>query len=246
MLAFPLVIGVGGALAAGTSPVLLAAVAALPGLCVLAVISGMAREILLRSSEGESDAPGLPSAGQLLAGALRFGADLVTVTTLCAAPAALALAAGAPAAATLALAAVGGLLAPLMFALRQVRGDWRPCSPTFFAGALRRAGRGYPVVALAVALAFAPAATVAALTYDRPLWIQIACAGPLLVLPLFAAARLLGTWLERHHAGRSAASPTDVAVALPAAVPPGRAPSRSKRGARRPATQRRRALTRSR
>ena len=246
MLAFPLVIGVGGALAAGTSPVLLAAVAALPGLCVLAVISGMAREILLRSSEGESDAPGLPSAGQLLAGALRFGADLVTVTTLCAAPAALALAADAPAAATLALAAVGGLLAPLMFALRQVRGDWRPCSPTFFAGALRRAGRGYPVVALAVALAFAPAATVAALTYDRPLWIQIACAGPLLVLPLFAAARLLGTWLERHHAGRSAASPTDVAVALPAAVAPGRAPSRPKPGARRPATQRRRALTRSR
>jgi len=63
MLAFPLVIGVGGALAAGTSPVLLAAVAALPGLCVLAVISGWHVRSCCAAAKARATRPAFPAPG---------------------------------------------------------------------------------------------------------------------------------------------------------------------------------------
>ncbi|MCA8949966.1 MAG: hypothetical protein KDE27_10720, partial [Planctomycetes bacterium] len=50
MLAFPVVIGLGGFLTAGTSTIALAAISALPGLCVCAIIFAMGRRILLESS----------------------------------------------------------------------------------------------------------------------------------------------------------------------------------------------------
>jgi len=199
MLAFPLVFGIGGLVAAGHSPLLLAAVATLPTLCVLAVVAGMAREVLLRSSQGGGDPPGLPGAGPLLAGALRSAAAVSAAASICLGPAALLFAFRGPPGLTLAAATVGALTAPLMAALLQVRGDWRPCSPVFVARALSRAGRGYPLVAAAVTVAFAPVVGALWLVADRPVWMQIACAGPLLVLPLFAAARLLGTWLDSHR-----------------------------------------------
>lgn len=257
MLAFPLVVIVGGVLSAGTSPLLLAGVAALPGLCVLAVVAGMAHEILIRGSEGEGDAPGLPGPGQLLAGALRFVTDLGAVASLCLGPAALALVVGAPAWLSLPASAIGALTAPLMFALRQVRGDWRSCSPGFVWRALRRAGRGYPIVAYAASLAFAPAAGVSLLISDQPIWIQIACAGPLLVLPLFATARLLGTWLDSHR--KSLGPLLETGDSVTTAPPPRRSttarPSHQQRAPRRavprastlaPSAPRRRHLSKSR
>ena len=60
MLAFPLVVGLGGFLTAGGSPLLLAAIAALPGLTVLVIVAAMGHEILRSSSSGESDVPNLP------------------------------------------------------------------------------------------------------------------------------------------------------------------------------------------
>ncbi|MGC6488652.1 MAG: hypothetical protein ACON4Z_13475 [Planctomycetota bacterium] len=243
MLAFPLVIGVAGLFAGDAPPLLLAGVAALPGLCVLAVVAGMAREVLLLGCEGEGDAPGLPDPGQLIAGALRFTTDLGVVGALCLGPAAAALALGAPGGVAAATVALGALVGPLTFALRQVRGDWRPCSPGFVASALRRAGPGYPLVALAVTLAFAPALGVLALASDRPVWIQIACVGPLLVLPLFASARLLGTWLDSHRA--TLGGLLEVPAAPPTTATQARAP-RDAGDLRRAAAPRRRALSRSR
>ncbi|MFN3243458.1 MAG: hypothetical protein ACE37K_18285 [Planctomycetota bacterium] len=199
MLAFPLVVGVGGFLTAGGSLLLLAAIAALPGLSVLSVVAAMGRQILLRSSEGEGDVPELPVVGRLLRDARSFAFDATLVVGGYFALPAVMLAAGAPWYSALPSLMIGAVFAPLTFALRQVRGDMRAFSPVFLLRAVRRAGRGYPVVALAATLAFAPAFAVAFAVLDRPVWVQIAVVGPLMVLPVFATARLLGSWLDTNR-----------------------------------------------
>ena len=156
MLAFPLVVGVGGFLTTGGSLLLLAAIAALPGLSVLTVVAAMGRQILLRSSEGEGDVPELPVFGRLLKDARSFSFDATLVAGIYFAPPAILVVAGAPWHAALPSLAIGVLLAPLTFALRQVRGDMRALSPVFLLRAMRRSGRRYPMDALASTLAFAP------------------------------------------------------------------------------------------
>ena len=182
MLAFPLVIGVGGFLTAGGSLLLLAAIAALPGLCVLCVVAGMAREILLKSSEGDGDVPELPGFGRLGRSAFGFGLDLAVVIALFGGPLPAMVALDAPTYAVLGYALMATLLAPMAFTLRQLRGDLRAFSPILLLRALCRAGRGYPLVAVAVVLAFAPAVALSLSIHDRPVWVQIAVIGPLVVL----------------------------------------------------------------
>jgi hypothetical protein len=199
MLAFPLVVGLGGFLTAGGSPLLLAAIAALPGLTVLVIVAAMGHEILRSSSSGEGDVPNLPEFPRLVRVARDFLADAVLVFVVFFGGPLSLLIAGAPWSATLPSIALGVFFAPLTFALRQIRRDMRTFSPVFLMRAARRCGGGYVLIALAVMLAFTPAALVASAVITHAIWVQIAVVGPLCVLPTFAATRLLGTWLDTHR-----------------------------------------------
>ena len=199
MLSFPLVVGLGGFLTAGGSPLLLAAIAALPGLSVLIVVAAMGHEILRNSSAGESDVPNLPEFPKLIRSSRDFLLDAVLVfAAFFGGPIALSLA-GAPTATILPALTLGAFFAPLTFALRQIRRDMRTFSPVFLIRAIRRCGRGYALIAAAITLAFTPAALVATALINYPIWVQIAILGPLCVLPTFATTRLLGTWLDSHR-----------------------------------------------
>jgi hypothetical protein len=199
MLAFPLVVGLGGVLTAGGSPLLLAAIAALPGLSVLIVVAAMGHEILRNSSAGQSDVPSLPEFPKLIRSSRNFLLDAALVfAAFFAGPTVLSLA-GTPTVAMLPGLALGAFFAPLTFALRQIRGDMRTFSPVFLMRAVRRCGRGYAMIAAAITVAFMPAALVATAVIDYPVWMQIAIVGPICVLPTFATARLLGTWLDSHR-----------------------------------------------
>ncbi|HEX5053657.1 MAG TPA: hypothetical protein VFZ65_17895 [Planctomycetota bacterium] len=195
-LAFPLVIGVGGFLTAGGSLLLLAAIAALPGLCVLAIVGAMGRQILIASSEGMSDVPAVPDFGVLVADGRRFLLDAGLVLGTLVAPPAAALALGAPIATALPCLVVGGFFAPLAWALRQVRGDFGALSPVTMLRGFQRCGTGYIGIVGLAWLLFAPAALVTWAVFGRPIWVQLAAVGPLCVVPIFLLSRLLGTWLD--------------------------------------------------
>ena len=198
-LAFPMVVGVGGFLTAGGSPLLLAAIAALPGLSVLAVVAAMGRQILLTSSDGVVDVPNLPEFSKLVRDARRFGCDALMVAALFFGPAVLLTALGAPLVIGGAAFFTGALLAPMAFALRQIRGDMRSLSPSILLRAVQRSGAGYIAIALIATASFAPAAVLGWATWGRPVWVQIALIGPLCVLPAFAASRLLGSWIDTRR-----------------------------------------------
>ena len=199
MLAFPVLVGVGGFLTAGGSLLLLAAIAALPGISVLAVVAAMGRRILLSSASGEGDVPVLPEFAQLLRDARRFGADALLITaTFFSLPIALFFA-SAPLPVVVSTWCVGAFFAPLGFALRQIRGDMRALAPPTLLRAAHRCGKGYIVISMVATLAFAPAGLVAMTTVGSPIWVQIALVGPLCVLPVFAASRLVGSWIDTRR-----------------------------------------------
>lgn len=198
-LAFPLVVGVGGFLTAGGSLLLLAAIAALPGLCVLGVVGAMGRQILLASAEGSGDVPPIPAFAHLVADARRFLADQGLVIGALLGPGLLAAALGAPLSTTLPGLLIGAFFAPMAWALRQVRGDLGSLSPVTLVRAVARGGLGYAGLAGVTCGLFAPAALVTWGVFGRPVWVLIAVVGPLCVLPVFVASRLLGTWLDEKR-----------------------------------------------
>lgn len=195
-LAFPLVIGLGGLLTGGESPWLVGALQSLPGLAVFAIVGAMARRILRDSAAGEADVPRLGTLGALTHDACRCAADTGLVVGALLGPGLLAAAAGAPWTTTLPSLGIGAYFLPLALGLRQVRGDLAALSPVTLLRGTMRTGLAYPALALLQLLMFLPAATATWLVQGRPLWVQIAALGPLYVLPLFLAARLLGTWLD--------------------------------------------------
>jgi hypothetical protein len=265
-LAFPLVVGVGGFLNAGGSWLLLAAIAALPGLVVLAIVGAMGREVLLTSAEGH-DIQGLPGFQQLVLDARRFLTDVGLVFGTLIGPSLLAMACGLPLLSALPGLAIGAFFAPMAWTLRLLRGDYAALSPVVLMRGISRTIRSYAgLSAVAVGL-FLPAAAVAWVVFGRPVWVQIAVIGPLSVLPVFVASRLLGTWVDsqRHRLGtllhaevqpaakpKTAAQPAKPAVAAattkvaakvaPKAVAPAAAAVRpaatSQRPTRRPAAAR--------
>ena len=200
MLAFPLFVGLSGILTTAGSPLLLTAIAALPGISVLVVIAAMGHEILHSSSDGDGDVPELPTVYLLIVEARNFllDAGLVFIAFF-GVPTILGIA-DASFITILPTIAIGLLFAPLAFALRQIRRDLRTLSPTFLMRAIRRCGRGYGWIALVTALAFTPAGFVATAVINYPIHVQIAIVGPLCVMPTFAITRLLGTWLDTHRA----------------------------------------------
>lgn len=195
-LAFPVVIGLGGMLTGGDSPWLLGTLQSLPGLAVFAVVGAMARRILRDSAAGESEVPRLGALGNLAGDALRGAADTALVLGSLLGPGLLAIAAKAPWSTTLPSLAIGAYFVPLALGLRQVRGDLAALSPVTLMRGAMRTGLAYAALAVVHLALFLPAATAIWLVAGRPLWVQIAALGPLVVLPVFVSARLLGTWLD--------------------------------------------------
>lgn len=198
-LAFPLVVGVGGFLTAGGSWLLLAAIAAVPGISVLAVVGAMGRQVLLASAEGNGDVPPIPRLADLVQDARRFLFDTALVTAALLGPSLLAMACGAPWTAVVPGLLIGAFFAPMAWALRHLRADLGALSPVTLMRAVARTAGSYPALAIVNMLLFAPIALVAFVVFGRPIWVQIAVIGPLCVLPVFVASRLLGTWLECHR-----------------------------------------------
>jgi len=195
-LAFPIVVGVGGFLTAGGSPLLLAAIAALPGLCVLAVVGAMGRRILVSSSQGDADVPPLGELGPLLGDARRFLCDAGLVLGSLLGPSIIALALDAPLTSSLPGLIVGLFFAPLAWGLRQVRRDLGALSPVTLLRGVARCGLGYVGLVILCVTLFLPAGLTIWAVFGRAVWVQIAAIGPLCVLPLFVVSRLLGTWLD--------------------------------------------------
>jgi hypothetical protein len=231
-LAFPGVIGVGGFLTAGGSWVLLAAMAALPGLCVLATVGAIGRQVLVTSAEGQ-EVQGLPGFHQLVRDARRFLADAGLVIGSLLGPSLLALGLGVPLLTALPGLLIGAFFAPMAWVLRQLRGDYGALSPVLLVRAISRTIRGYPALAAVTVGLFLPAAMVTYAVFGRPVWVQIAIIGPLCVLPVFVASRLLGTWVDaqRHRLGnllhleaKARAAPSPVAAPAVAEAPAGRKP----------------------
>ncbi|MCB9884202.1 MAG: DUF4013 domain-containing protein [Planctomycetes bacterium] len=202
-LSFPLLVGLGGFLTAGGSFLLLAGIAALPGLLVLSLVGAMGRRILRSSFEGSNDVPAIGDLGRLFDDAQRFVVDAAVVLGSFIAPPVLALLLGAPLSTSLPGLVVGGLFAPMAWALRNLRGDFQSLSPVLLMRAVARQPVQYLALAMVCWGLFGPAALTTWLVLDRPIWVQIAMVGPLTVLPFFVASRLLGTWFEtrRRHFG---------------------------------------------
>jgi len=198
-LAFPLVVGVGGFLTAGGSWLLLAAIAALPGLGVLAVVGAMGRHVLLASAEGEGDVPPIPPFAELWGSARRFALDSVLVLGALLGPSLVAAAFSAPWTTVVPGLLVGAFFAPMAWSLRHLRGDFGALSPVTLTRAVARTAGSYPGLAVVTMLLFVPAGLVTWMVFGRPVWVQIAMIGPLCVLPMFVASRLLGTWLETNR-----------------------------------------------
>jgi hypothetical protein len=198
MLAFPIIVGLGGFLTAGGSLWLFAGLATLPGLCVLGVVGAMGRQIFLQSAEGDEEIPAIPAPSVMLQAAKRHLGDVLIVLGVLIAPSLTLLWFEAPLVSSLPGLAIGMYLTPIALILRQVRGDIGSLSPVAL---IRGIGccRGYSKVTAAFWLAFAPAAGAFWFSLGHAIWLQIAIVGPLAVLPTFATARLLGTFTESHR-----------------------------------------------
>lgn len=199
-LAFPLVVGVGGFLTAGGSPLLLTAIAALPGLCVVSLVGAMGRQVLLASAEGNGDVPPVPGFSELIAAAKTFLFDATLVLGSLILPSVLAMRFGAPATTALPGLMIGAFFVPMAWALRHLHGDLDALSPVTLVRAIARCGTSYIGIAAMFGALFLPAAGVAWLASGRAaVWVQIAIIGPLCVVPLFLGSRLLGTWLDQKR-----------------------------------------------
>lgn len=220
-LAFPLVVGVGGFLTAGGSPLLLTAIAALPGLCVVSLVGAMGRQILLASAEGNGDVPPVPGFQDLTAAAKTFLFDATLVVGSLILPSVLALRFGAPVTTALPGLLIGAFFTPMAWALRHLHGNLDALSPVTLVRAIARCGTSYIGIAAAFGVLFLPAAGVAWLASGRAIWVQIAIIGPLCVVPLFLGSRLLGTWLDQKRVAiggpRRRSNPTTAATGSPVA-----------------------------
>jgi hypothetical protein len=198
MLAFPLVVGVGGFLTAGGSLWLFAGLAAIPGLCVLGTVGAMGRTIFLEAADGSGEIPPIPAPAAMVGLARRHLGDTLLVLGALVAPSLTLVWFEAPLVSSLPGLVLGMFLTPIALILRMTRGDLGALSPVAL---IRGIGccRGYTRIAGAYWLAFAPAAVAFWLTLGHAIWLQIAIIGPLAVLPTFATMRLLGTFTEVHR-----------------------------------------------
>lgn len=199
MLAFPLVVGLGGFLTAGGSPFLLPAIAALPGLCVLGMVGALGRRVLVDAARGEEMPPSLPELGQLTRQATRWLSDTGLIVLAMLGPSVLMFALSAPWISAVPGLVLGGFFLPMALALRQVRDDWRALSLRFLLTAIGRTCSRYVGIVAAFWAMFLPAAVLIVGTTGMKVWLQIAAIGPFMVLPVFTTARMLGTFLDAQR-----------------------------------------------
>lgn len=198
-LAFPVIVGLGGFLTAGSSMLVLAAMAALPGLCVLGIVGALGRRILVSSSRGEEEVPALPGLAGLSHAAMRFLGDASLEVVTLVVPSVVLLWLQAPLTTCLPTMLLGALLLPMAHALRQVRDDFRAYAPGVLLRAIGRTLIPYLGISCAFWAMFLPAAVVAYATLGNPIWLQLSVVGPLTVLPIFVTSRMLGTFLDVHR-----------------------------------------------
>lgn len=198
MLAFPIVVGIGGFMTADGSPWLFAGLAALPGLCVLGIVGAMGRHTFMLAAEGAEAVPPIPAPTEMLKSARRHLTDSLLVLGVLIAPSLTLLWFDVPLTSSLPGLFAGMFLTPIALILRQSRGDLGAFSPIAMLRGIWRS-RGYTKITCAFWLAFAPAAIAFWSSLGHAVWLQIAIVGPLAVLPTFATARLLGTFTEVHR-----------------------------------------------
>jgi hypothetical protein len=198
-LAFPVIVGLGGFLTAGSSMLVLAAMAALPGMCVLGIVGALGRRILVSSSRGEEEVPALPGLADLTHAAVRFLGDATFEIVALIGPPLLWFYFDGPITTCLPALLFGALLLPMAHALRQVRDDFRAYSPAVLLPAIGSTLIPYLGIALAFWAMFLPAAVTAYATMGNPIWLQLSVVGPLTVLPIFVTSRFLGTFLDVHR-----------------------------------------------
>lgn len=198
MLAFPIIVGLGGFLTAGGSPWLFAALAAVPGICVLGVTGAMGRQIFIEAAAGQSTLSPMPSASEIVNLAKRYLVDFTLVFVILVAPSLMAIYFGMPLVSSLPCLLLGMFVFPSALILRQLRGDFRAIAPVPVMRAIF-ACHGYAGFAGTYWLAFAPAGFAMWASLGHATWLQISVVGPLAVLPTFATARLLGTFTNLHR-----------------------------------------------
>jgi hypothetical protein len=198
MLSFPVITGLGGFLTAGDSPWLFAAIAALPGLCVIAVVAALARRIFMDAAHAQGEMAPMPRTAEVWELSKQHVLDHLLVYGTLVAPSLVAIGFGMPLVSSLPCLALSMFLLPATLILRMLRGDLRALSPVPVIRAIFTC-RGYAGFAAAYWLAFLPAALALWAAFGHALWLQISVTGPLAVLPMFATARLLGTFADHHR-----------------------------------------------
>lgn len=198
-ISFPLLLGLGGFVENSHPTPLLPVLAAVPVLGLLGMVGALGRRILVDAASGDFTPPHLPGCCDLIRDSLRFLVDIVLVAVACfALPVGLALGGvAAPGWGLLLCATV--LLAPMVHLLRQLRGDTGSLNPALALRAIRIDPSRYLGIAAACLALAAPAVATAWLARSAPLWLQAAFVGPFVVVPLFAASRMLGTFADSIH-----------------------------------------------
>ncbi|GAB4136682.1 MAG: hypothetical protein Fur0037_01380 [Planctomycetota bacterium] len=209
MLLFPLVIGVGGFLTSGGSPLLLPAIAAVPGICVLGTVGALGRRILVDGAGGREEPPSLPDLSTLAREAARFYTDGAILGTVLLGPSGAMFLLGVPWVSILPVLVLGSFLLPMALALREVREDWKVLSLRLVLTAIGRTASRYVGIAVAFWVMILPAVAAFLATPGTQLWLRTAAVGPFLVLPVFTTARMLGTFLDaqRIALGRTLGEP---------------------------------------
>lgn len=195
-LTFPLVVGLGGFLTAGHSFFLFPLIAALPALCVVGIVGALSRGIMVDSAHGVHDVPRIPGSAVLVRQSARFLLDGLVLVGALAGPAIAMHCLGLALSTTLLAAALAALLLPMALLMRQITDDWRALSPNHLFRAIGRLRGDYLGRAAVCAGLFLPAALAAIATAGSLLYLQVSVVGPLLVAPLFVAARLLGRMVD--------------------------------------------------
>lgn len=198
-LTFPLVVGLGGFLTAGSHFFLLPAIALLPGLSVLGIVGAMGRRIMVDAGQGIYDPPRVPAFRELTQEAARFLTDMTILGLVLLGPGTTMFLLTGHLAAGISSLALGMFLMPMALLLRELSDDWRALSPMVLLRAVGRAGPSYLAVSLTILAMMLPALLSGLATVGTHLYLQIAVIGPLVVVPLFVASRLLGNFFHAHH-----------------------------------------------
>lgn len=199
-MTFPIVVGLGGFLTSTTSSsFLFPAIAALPALCVAAVVGGMSRRILIDAARGLQDPPRIPQLRELSTQSGRFLLDALVLTLVLLGPAIALGCVQGLSVSTLVATMLGAFLLPGAMAIRQLTNDWRALSPNCLFTTITRLRGDYAATAGVCTLVAAPAALSTILTAGSHLYLQASVVGPLAVAPLFFASRLLGLMVHGNR-----------------------------------------------